>query len=643
MTSASTLDQNTVASVIQDRCLDCHDESTSEAGVNLELLTSTESPLNPKVSDLWTRVERVVTKREMPPSQEEHLTEEEIVLIRDFYQTEYILKDNKEHIGPTPLRRLTKYELLNTLEDLLLLRGSNPRFKNAMDDFDRESLSKIIPSDLPGDSGFDNDATRMERLKLPLREIADTVHLAMEHFRQTPILQEDFFGGESLTEQVISEHQAKNFIETFVKRACRANPSQNQQLTQKFYEQYERLGGSKTDRAERIFSIFEMILLSPDFLYRLETSKNQRTPYPVTGMELASRLSYFLWSSTPDQELINHGMQGTLLEDKILLEQTQRLLRSPKSIALSENFAGQWLGFNDLVQNSDYFDEGQQHIESYDEVIYFFNHLLQTNGSILELVDSEWIYRRVSKMQTQTTSEETEPFIATGETAGSTPRIHLMRYRMSDPHINPPVWVRANSERDGGMITTAAIMRLTASKNRTSPIRRGVWILENLVGKHLEPPPNIPTLDDAKNSLPLIENPTVSQLLKQHVSKQECVACHKSIDPLGLGLENYSPTGDWRVEYPNQLPIESTGTMPNGKQFSSPKEMKRILLEIYREEITETTIRRLLAYALGRPLQPYDRPTLDRIHKSVRENQYRIQTAIEEIVRSMQFRQRQDH
>ncbi|MEC8473385.1 MAG: c-type cytochrome domain-containing protein, partial [Planctomycetota bacterium] len=235
VTSASTLGQNTVASVIQDRCLDCHDESTSEAGVNLELLISTESPLDPKVIDLWTRVERVVTKREMPPSQEEHLTEKEIVLIQDFYRTKYILKNNKEHIGPTPLRRLTKYELLNSLEDLLLFRGSNPHFKNAVDAFDREALSKIIPSDRPGVSGFDNDATRMERLKLPLREIADTVHLAMEHFRQTPILQEEFFGGESLTEEMISEHQAKNLIETFIRRACRANPSRNQQLTQNFY------------------------------------------------------------------------------------------------------------------------------------------------------------------------------------------------------------------------------------------------------------------------------------------------------------------------------------------------------------------------------------------------------------------------
>ena len=208
---------------------------------------------------------------------------------------------------------------------------------------------------------------------------------------------------------------------------------------------------------------------------------------------------------------------------------------------------------------------------------------------------------------------------------------------------DPPVLVNAKNGREGGIITSAAIMRLTASKSRTSPIRRGVWILNTIIGKTLEPPPNVPSLEEARDALNLKENPTVAEVIKQHVSRSECVSCHKAIDPLGLGLENFAPTGVWRTQYLDKAPVVSAGIMPNGKPFNTPQEMKLLLLDIYKDEIADNFVRQLLAYALGRKIEPFDTVSLKSIVSKVKEDGYRVNIAIEQIVLSQQFRFRQDH
>jgi hypothetical protein len=185
-------------------------------------------------------------------------------------------------------------------------------------------------------------------------------------------------------------------------------------------------------------------------------------------------------------------------------------------------------------------------------------------------------------------------------------------------------------------------MRLTASKTRTSPIRRGVWVLNTVIGKTLEPPPNVPSLEEARVALNFKRNPSVAELLKQHVSRPECVSCHKAIDPLGLGLENFAPNGRWRTKYPDKAPVVSAGVMPNGKTFSTPREMKVLLLEAYKEEIADNFVKKMFAYALGRNLEPFDRVSLEPILRTVKDDGYKIDTVIEQIVLSKQFRCRQD-
>jgi hypothetical protein len=167
-------------------------------------------------------------------------------------------------------------------------------------------------------------------------------------------------------------------------------------------------------------------------------------------------------------------------------------------------------------------------------------------------------------------------------------------------------------------------------------------VLSTIIGQDLEPPPNVPSLAEAREALQVKENPSVAELIKQHVSKSECIICHRSIDPLGLGLENFAPMGDWRTHYPDQTPVQSAGVMPNGKSFKTPAEMKLQLLELYQDDIANNFVEQMFAYALGRKSEPFDRLALQRILGEVKQDGYKINTVIEQIVLSKQFRYRQD-
>ena len=224
-----------------------------------------------------------------------------------------------------------------------------------------------------------------------------------------------------------------------------------------------------------------MILVSPEFLYRVEESRNQDMPYLVTGLELATRLSYFLWSRPPDAELLKLGRDGTLHKDEVLKSQIARMLNSPKRVALSENFAGQWLGFNDLLSNSEYLRDERWNRESYDEILYFFDEMIRSGRSVLELVQSDWLYRRASALQSKGQDY-------TKVNPSSMKRLYAdifanRQTKSTDQRLRygPPVLVERKGDREGGIITSAAVMRLTASKTRTSPIRRGVWVLNTLI------------------------------------------------------------------------------------------------------------------------------------------------------------------
>ena len=638
---ASSMQVTEATGVIAARCMSCHDRDTREGGIDLTPLLQKRSASEGENTKLWIKVERMVSRGEMPPRDEGPLTPGEKEAITQSFHESFVLRQGKPHIGPTPLRRLTRYELQNTLEDVLSITLKSPYRDTITGRIDLSKIESTVPSDIPGPSGFDNDAHRMQSLNPPLKEIADAVHYALATFNNDSAAIQTLLGRVDLPTNA-TESEARQLISKFLLSAYRGNQQRAQHYANVFYDLYhQHLRNSKNTR-ESLLHVFEMILVSPHFLYRFEESKNLDTPYPVTGLELATRLSYFLWSTTPDAELLRLARDGSLLRDDVLKSQVTRMLNSPKRLSLSERFAGQWLGFDDLLSNREYFMNERWNRESYDEALFFFDELIKSDRSFLEMVQSDWIYKRSSVLNAQQ-----HGYVPIDPESVKNVYADVLSSRQSTSQdsrarYDPPVLVKTKNDREGGLITSAAIMRLTASKTRTSPIRRGVWILSTVIGRALEPPPNVPSLDEAREALAVKRNPSVAELIKQHVSRSECISCHKAIDPLGLGLENFAPNGGWRTHYPDQAPVVSAGVMPNGKTFSTPREMKVLLLETYKEEIANNFVEKMLAYALGRKVEPFDRVSLEPIVHKVKEDGYKINTVIEQIVLSRQFRYRQD-
>ncbi|MDE0734785.1 MAG: DUF1592 domain-containing protein [Pirellulaceae bacterium] len=637
---AASMQATDATGVIAARCMSCHDRDTREGGIDLTPLLQKRSASEGNAK-LWIKVERMVSRGEMPPRDEGPLTPGEKAAITQSFHESFVLRQGKPHIGATPLRRLTRYELEKTLEDVLSIRLKSPYRDTITGRIDLSKIESTVPSDIPGPSGFDNDAHRMQSLKPPLKEIAEAVHYALEQFNSDAEAMQSVLGRPDIPNAVTGP-EAREMITRFVSRAYRGNQERVQASALVFYELYDKHHRISKDSSESLRHVFEMILVSPDFLYRLEESKNLDTPYPVTGLELATRLSYFLWSTNPDAELRRLAQDGSLLQDNVLKSQVARMLNSPKRLSLSERFAGQWLGFDDLLSNREYFMDERWNRETYDEALFFFDELIKSDRSFLEMVQSDWIYKRASALKSRR-----HGYVAIDPGSVKNVYADVLSTRQSKSQdsrakYDPPVLVETKNDREGGIITSAAIMRLTASKTRTSPIRRGVWILSTVIGKSLEPPPNVPSLEEARVALDLKRNPSVAELIKQHVSRAECVSCHKAIDPLGLGLENFAPNGRWRTQYPDKAPVVSAGVMPNGKTFSTPREMKVLLLELYKEDIANNFVNKMLAYALGRKVEPFDRVSLKPILRKVKEDGYQIDTVIEQIVLSRQFRCRQD-
>ena len=630
-----------VAEVFEDRCLSCHDRDTPKAGIDLTPLLDPANASYGNHTQLWVRLEKMVARGAMPPENKKPLEAAEKKAILDWFYQSFVLREGQGHIGPTPLRRLTRYEFENTLEAVLGIPLKAPYRDTITGQIEPSKITTIVPSDIPGESGFDNDAHRLGKLKLPLKELADAANHALKKFRKNPQAMKAVLGQTTLPNE-LSESDSKQLITKLVERTHRGNRSRLEEYTESYHRLYQQHRQTSQDSGASLMHVFEMILISPEVLYRMEESKSQNTPYPVTGLELATRLSFFLWASPPDAELLQRGRDGSLLKDEVLKAQIARMLNSPKRIALAENFAGQWLGFDELLANSEYLRDERWNREAYDEVLFFIDELIRSNRSVLELVQSDWLYKRATALQPKNHGyTKVDPSKMDRQHADIFAR-RQSKSRNRKVRYDPPILVERQGDREGGIITSAAIMRVTASKTRTSPIRRGVWVLNTLIGKAMEAPEDVPSIEEAREALNIKQNPTVAELLKQHTSKAVCNACHKEIDPLGLGLENFAQFGDWRTQYPDKAPVVSSGVMPNGKAFQSPREMKTLLLELYGDDIAENFARQLFAYALGRKLQPYDRIALDQIVSAAKKDGYKTGTFIEQIVLSKQFRYRQD-
>ena len=354
------------------------------------------------------------------------------------------------------------------------------------------------------------------------------------------------------------------------------------------------------------------ILTSPRFLYLTESDPG-KGPEALDAYELASRLSYFLWSSMPDEQLRKAASSGKILEPAELRSQVDRMLKNPKSQALANNFVGQWLHLRKLGEmppdpekNKAYYADNLEQAMR-EETRHFFNHLLTENRNLLEFVDSDYTFLN-----------------------GALARHYGI------PGVNGERFDKVSllpEHNRGGLLGHGSILTATSNGVETQPVVRGVWILENLLGSPPSPPP--PDVDPIEPDTRGVS--TMRELMEKHRNNPTCFECHRKIDPLGLSMEHYDHVGAWRDRYAKRLPIDGSGKMPDGTSIHGPPGIKEYL-KARPDQFTRCLTEKLFIYALGRRLSFTDRDDVDRIVNLMPKLDYGLRELIIQVVASEPFR-----
>jgi mono/diheme cytochrome c family protein len=383
-----------------------------------------------------------------------------------------------------------------------------------------------------------------------------------------------------------------------------------------FYSDARADGG---DFDEGIRFGLQALLVSPDFLFRVELDPKSAVPgsvYRLNDYELASRLSFFLWSSIPDDELLQVADEGQLHDPVILRTQVTRMMADPKSDALIKNFGGQWLYLRTLANvkpDPDIFAAFDEDLRKafQRETELFLTSIFREDRSVLEMLDADYTFLNETLAKHY-----------------GVPNVYGPQFRK--------VQLDEGSVR-GGLLGQGSILTVTSYPNRTSVVQRGKWILENLLGTPPPPPPpNVPELEPVASDGRKL---SMREAMEQHRQNPVCASCHGRMDPIGFALENFDAVGTWRGE-DGGFPIDAAGRLPNGEEFDGPEGLKKLLVDQHRDEFVETVAEKLMIYALGRGLGPYDKPTVRIVARQAAREGFRMSAFVDAVANSVPFQMR---
>ncbi len=591
---------------VRKHCAECHSGEYAEAGVDLEACKSLEQVRKDRPT--WERVLRMVRGGQMPPSDSPRPPKDDTAAVVAWIE-KALAPDCSGPIDPgrVTIRRLNRVEYENTIRDLL-----GVEFR-ATDDF---------PADDRG-YGFDTigdvlsiPPLLMERYLDAAERIADEAVVADPTGRQPEDLPESHrrivFVRPS--DKATPNQAARQVLSRLARRAFRrpVAPEEIDRLVA--LVEKVRAGGESFEGAIQVG--LTAILVSPHFLFKVEKDPSPDAAGNVRALdehELAVRLSYFLWSTMPDERLFNKAEEGALRKD--LQAEVRRMLADAKSEALVQNFAGQWLEIRDL----DRARPDRRMFRGFDEKLreamrteteMCFTAIQREDRSVLELIDADYTFvnERLAR-----------------------------HYGIPDVQGEEFRRVSVQGTPRGGLLTQASILTLTSNPTRTSPVKRGKWVLENILAEPPPPPPpNVPELpEDRKAS----ESASLRQRLEEHRSNPACAVCHEKMDALGFALENFDAVGAWRTR-DGRFPIDPAGALPDGREFADAAELKSLLARTSRDQFARCMAENMLTYALGRGLEYYDQCALDEIVGAMQKHDYRFSALVLAIVRSDPFQKR---
>lgn len=587
-------------------CQACHSMKSATGGFRLE---SVAEPATLRTdARRWTRLAARIREFEMPPKGAPMPSLEEREALTGWIDASL----RREACvagplaGPSLIRRLNRDEYAATIRDLFDLHID---------------IGGQLPAEGAGGEGFDNAAETLFLSPLHSEKFLELARLvtdfAVKDFKpRTRILLAQPGPG------VTSEAAAREILGSFLPRAFR------RPVTEADLAPYLNLFAAAQKKGQpfeaSIFFAIRGALVSPNFLFLSEPPNTAATPQPIGQYALASRLSYFLWGSMPDDLLNDLAADAQLHNPAVLRELVGRMLRNDRSLVFAQRFVEQWLHTRDLAGNKApdakaypaWAEDEELRSDIRFQPILFFRELMVRDMPILDLIDSKF---------TIGTSNLEKHFD--------------LKLPLNANQRKQPQWTELPAgSRRGGLLGMPAVLAVSSHPYRTSPVLRGAFILDSILGTPPPPPPpNVPPLEETREGAPAR---SVRARLEQHRANPACAGCHSRIDPIGFALENYDVMGRWRDTDAGQ-PIDAAGELNDGTQLNGPDALKTALLarrDIFARNLTS----KLLGYALGRGLTLADSCTVDAIVAKLRENKYSARTLIEEIVLSVPFRYQQE-
>lgn len=594
---AKTAYDQKVIPFLQTYCSSCHGQRRFKGNVTFQF--ALKAPGSANFRKLWLDSVANVQAGDMPPedADKKPSAEERAAFAAGISSLKYLSPRDPGTFVP---RRLNRVEYGNTLAELL-------------------GVSPAVAADLPAEvfgAGYLNSLSPllMERY-LAITNMVLSQALAPEG--QPPTSAQKRLFGDAVFDSKAPSEEPRRVVERLAKMVYR-RPASREEVS--VLLQVFDLGKSKNLSQTACFNlVLKAALLSPQFLFITPSSVNAPTE-PVVALEdhhLASRLSYFLWSAPPDAELVSLADAEKLHEPETLRGQVRRMLQDRRARALFDGFGAQWLGVDKLPEKT--FDAAKfpemtpaLRAAMVEEVRLNFEEILRGNLSLKTFLENETTFLN-----------------------GPLAAVYGKEYAMEGDLMRP---VRLHSARRGGILTMPGILAATSMASRTSPVIRGVWVLEQILGEHVPPaPPNVPSLEKQDKSS--VARLTLRQRTELHRSNAVCANCHKLLDPIGFGLENFDAIGRWRDRDDSGVAIDSAGELPGGARFNSPEELKRILAE-RTGDVCRSLSSKMLAYALCRPLEGYDQIVADQIAEQTAADGYRMQTLVCAIVTSYSFTHR---
>lgn len=583
-----------VTPFVRKYCIECHSSKRSKAGINYEV--ALRNPADPASSRRWKQAIANVKAHDMPPedADEQPTDEERQQFLEWIGQIKHL---SPKDPGAFVIRRLTKTEYGNTLHDLF---GVDP------------SVAEELPDEVSGE-GYMNTLSPLQSEQY-LSIANEVLAKALSAKGAPPTEVEKRLLGEA-PKAGTDERTAARDVARKLARDTYRRPATEAELDV-LVGVYDLGRKNKLPYPAALRLMLKAALVSPQFLFitpAKEMTAGQNI-VPLDDHQLAARFSYLLWATMPDAELARLADEGKLHEPAVLKAQVKRLLADKRSRALFDGFGAQWLGVGELKNQT--FDPAkfpqmtpEMRAAMYDEARLFFDSIVRENRSVVSFVESDYTFLN----ETLATLYGLEKSVTGKE---------MQKVKLT------------NANR-GGILGMPGILATTSFPNRTSPVRRGVWVLEQVLGEKVPPaPPNVPALE--KQNQKKVANLTLRQRTELHRTDSVCANCHKILDPIGFGLENFDAIGRWRDQDDAGGAIDAAGELPGGKHFTTPKELKTIIAA-RKDDLARNLTQKVLAYALCRQLEGYDEIVVDQLMETIAKDGHRIQTLIAEIVTSYPF------